>query len=209
MPAWGWVLIAVGVVVVVALLVAAVVTSRRRARSERLHGRFGSEYDRAVGTHDDKRAAEAELEQRLERREQLDIKPLPTAARERYQSRWQAVQAEFVDAPVAAVASADELIKSVMRERGYPVDDFEQRAADVSVDHPAVVENYRSAHDVAGRASRNEATTEDLRKAMQNYRSLFDELVEPTSDAQLTRDTDAADGVDDPARESPEAPARR
>jgi hypothetical protein len=180
MSTWVWVLIAVAAVVVVAVVVWQALKQRRTGR---LQEQFGPEYDRTVGTADSKREAEAELQEREERRQELDIRPLSQAARDRYVERWQSVQAEFVDNPGAAVARADDLIQSVMSERGYPVEDFEQRAADVSVDHPDVVENYRHGHRLAESSAEGEGSTEDLRQAMRHYRALFEELVEPEPDA--------------------------
>ncbi len=184
MPVWAWILI----VIAVAAVVAAVVwTATRKARTRALTDRFGPEYGRAVEAHGDRRAAEADLREREDAREQLDIRPLPEAARARYQDEWTAVQAAFVDDPERAVRDADRLVAVVMRERGYPVDDFEQQAALVSVDHPAVVENYRQGHDVFLRHERDEADTEDLRRAMQNYRALFDELLDTREPAAARR----------------------
>ena len=176
MPAWVWVLIAVAAVVVVAAVVWRALTTRR---TRMLQDRFGPEYNRTLEGSDSKRDAEAELRARAERREQLDIRPLPAAARERYVDEWQRVQALFVDDPQGAVHDGDMLIQSVMRDRGYPMDDFEQRSADVSVDHPNVVENYREGHRLANASARGDGTTEDLRQAMRHYRALFDELVGP------------------------------
>jgi len=194
MPAWAWVLI-----VVAALAILAVVTVKalRDHRSKTLRERFGPEYDRTLESGESKRDAEAELAARAERRDKLEIRPLPSAARDRYLDEWQSVQARFVDDPEGAVRDADMLIQSVMRDRGYPMDDFEQRAADVSVDHPHVVENYRQGHKLARASALGEGTTEDLRQAMQHYRSLFDELVEQTSDAPLSRDDTAAERMHD------------
>lgn len=190
MPTWGWILIAIGIVVVVAAIVASMKSKRR---TKQLQSQFGPEYDRTVGSADSKRKAESELAARQDRREQLDIRPLSSAARERYMSQWQNVQSQFVDSPSAAVGSADQLIQSVMSERGYPVDDFDSRASDVSVDHPHVVENYREGHRLQQSAA-GTGTTEDLRQAMRHYRALFDELVEPDgqADAPTTRGRDDA-----------------
>ncbi len=180
MPTWGWILIAA----VAVLLIAAIVMSiRKKQRTKQLQSRFGPEYDRTIDSADSKRKAESELAARQERREQLDIRPLSSAARERYTTQWQTVQAQFVDNPTGAVASADTLIQSVMADRGYPVDDFEGRAADVSVDHPHVVENYREGHRLSEQSANGNGSTEDLRQAMRHYRALFDELVEPDGDA--------------------------
>ena len=188
MPAWGWVLIAIGVLVVLAAIAWRALAARR---TRSLQNRFGSEYDRTADQLGGTRQAEAELAAREERREQLTIRPLPAEARQRYAGQWQAIQAQFVDSPEAAVAAADGLVTSVMADRGYPTDDFEQRAADVSVDHPHVVQNYREARDISRASDRGQATTEDLRRAMQNYRSLFDELLgEDASDQALGRERD-------------------
>jgi hypothetical protein len=190
MPAWVWVLIVVAAIVVV---VVAVWRAVARRRTQQLQSRFGPEYDRTLDSSDSKRDAEAELRARAERREQLDIRPLPAAARDRYVDEWQRVQALFVDDPQGAVHDGDMLIQSVMRDRGYPVDDFEQRAADISVDHPNVVENYRQGHRLANAAARGDGTTEDLRQAMRHYRALFEELVDDTADAPLARDDGRAE----------------
>ena len=180
MPTWGWILIAA----VAVLLIAAIVMSiRKKQRTKQLQSQFGHEYDRTIDSADSRRKAESELAARQERREQLDIRPLSSAARERYTTQWQTVQAQFVDNPTGAVASADTLIQSVMADRGYPVDDFEGRAADVSVDHPHVVENYREGHRLAQQCANGNGSTEELRQAMRHYRALFDELVEPDGDA--------------------------
>jgi hypothetical protein len=175
MPAWGWILIAIGVVAV-CLLIAwrAIVTRRRRG----LQQTFGPEYDRTVADAPSRRQGESELAERQKRREELEIKALDPGARERYRREWQRAQERFVDDPPGAVGEADRLIQDVMRERGYPVQDFEQRAADVSVDHPEVVSNYRAAHGISVASERGKATTEDLRTAMVHYRSLFAELLE-------------------------------
>ena len=169
-----WVLVAVLIVVVVVL---AVLLMRSR-RSHRLQEEFGPEYERAVEERGDRREAEAELAERRERRSQLDIRPLEPGARERYAERWQAAQRRFVDQPAPAVAEADALVSAVMSERGYPVsDEFDQRAADISVDHPVVVEHYRAAHAISLRATAGDASTEDQRQAMVHCRALFAELL--------------------------------
>lgn len=193
MPAWAWVLIIVGAVVLAAALVWRAMAARR---SSSLRDRFGPEYDRTLESSDNKRSAESDLRERTDRRRELDIRPLPTAARERYVGEWRVVQARFVDDPDGAVRDADMLIQSVMSDRGYPMNDFEQRAADVSVDHPRVVENYREGHRLARNSAMGDGTTEDLRQAMQHYRLLFEDLVEETSDAPLSRDSASVDGVD-------------
>jgi hypothetical protein len=185
MPTWAWILIAVAAVLLLAAVAAATFT-RRRTTS--LQHRFGHEYDRTVQQRGSRRKAEAELGSRVERRESLEIQPLSPDARERFLESWREVQTRFVDDPAGAVTRADALVASVMSERGYPVDDFERRAADISVDHPQVVERYRSAHGIAQKNERGEATTEDLRQAIKHYRALFEELVEQPEDEPVRRD---------------------
>jgi len=167
----------VGAIVLVIVVVALYVRKRRNTTAE-LRDRFGPEYERAVRDHGSERKAEAKLADRETRVENLKIRELDTIERERFQGQWHAVQSRFVDYPKGAVTEADELVGSLMQTRGYPVTDFDQRAADISVDHPRVVDNYRSAHAVALRLGRGEASTEELRTAMIQYRSLFDELVQ-------------------------------
>ena len=174
MPTWAWILIVVAAVVVVALIAFA---AWRAQRTKRLQQTFGPEYERVTAGAENRREAEAELTERKKRYEEFDIRPLTPAARDRYLSRWEEVQARFVDDPEGAVAAADNLIQQVMRERGYPVDDFDQRSADLSVDHPDVVEHYREGHAIATSNNREESRTEELRQAMHHYRSLFDELL--------------------------------
>jgi hypothetical protein len=169
-----WVLI---IVLLIALAAAGVAIARRR-RSQQLREGFGPEYDRTLADRGDRREAEDELRERRERHDQLEIRELEPETRERYSERWRGAQRDFVDQPAAAVGEADALVIEVMRERGYPVEDeFDRRAADISVEHPVVVENYRSAHEISGRAVHNEASTEDLRQAMIHFRALFVELV--------------------------------
>ena len=185
MPWWVWVLIAAAVV---AVLAAIVWQALARRRTGRLQKHFGPEYDRTLGGADSRRDAEAELQAREERRRHLEIQPLSQTAHERYARRWETVQAKFVDEPRTAVARADTLIQAVMAERGYPVEDFEQRAADISVDHPQVVENYRVGHRLAQESANGSDSTEDLRQAMRHYRALFEELVEPAADGPTMRE---------------------
>jgi hypothetical protein len=167
----------VGVLLVIALGVALYMRKRSHTTAQ-LKNRFGPEYDRAVRQHGSERKAEAKLADRETRVEQLKIRDLDVAERTRFLAQWQTAQARFVDYPKGAVTEADELVSSLMQTRGYPVADFDQRAADISVDHPRVVENYRSAHAIALRLRLGEVSTEDLRTAMIHYRSLFDELVQ-------------------------------
>lgn len=175
MPTWGWILIVIGAAVVAGAVVAAALRTRQ---SRGLRERFGPEYDRVAADAPSRREAEAELREREQRHEQFDLRPLDHSDRDRFRTRWEDVQARFVDDPPGAVNDADGLIQEVMRARGYPVDDFDARAADLSVDHPAVVENYRSAHGIAVAHERGNAGTEELRHAIRHYRALFDSLVE-------------------------------
>jgi hypothetical protein len=174
MDTWVWIVIVVAALVVLAVVAWRMTTARRTSA---LKGTFGSEYDRTIEDAPSRREAEAELRERQERRESFDIKPLAPGARDRYARSWEQTQARFVDDPEGAVGEADQLIQAVMRERGYPVDDFDHRAADLSVDHPDLVENYRAAHAIARKHVHGEADTEELRQALVHYRSLFDELL--------------------------------
>jgi hypothetical protein len=171
----------IGIAIVVLLLLAigmAIFVSIRKRRTERLRTQFGgSEYARAVEEGGNRRKAEAALAQRSERVDRLHIRPLAAADRARFIESWARVQARFVDGPGGAVTDADQLLGDVMSSRGYPMSEFEQRAADISVDHPMVLDNYRAAHETALRQSRGQARTEDLRQAMLHYRTLFEELV--------------------------------
>jgi hypothetical protein len=180
----AWVLIAVLVLVVLGVLAWSL--SRRR-RSARLKEHFGPEYERTVGELGEQRAAEAELVAREKKRKKLDIIDLTPEARQEHAATWQKVQADFVDEPQDAVGRAERLVTRVMRERGYPIDDFEQRAADVSVDHPDIVENYRSAHAIYQSQHDGDISTEDARQAFVHYRALFDRLLgsEPSTDTQV------------------------
>jgi hypothetical protein len=175
--------IIIGVIVLVVIVAALVLVSRqmaarRQARTAALRSRFGPEYGRAVEDTGAQKKAEAQLAQREKRVEGFTIVPLTQTLRDRYVRDWAAIQAQFVDEPKSAVTNADDLLGQVMSSRGYPVGDFEQRAADLSVDHPVVVQNYRAAHEIAVRHAQGNASTEDLRQAMLSYRRLFDELAE-------------------------------
>jgi hypothetical protein len=181
MDTWIWIVIAVVVVVVVLAAIAMAWSNNRRRHH--LQDRFGSEYDRTVDAADHRRDAERDLHDREQRHDELDLRPLSDASRQRYTQQWQEMQSGFVDRPQVAVADADRLITDLMRERGYPVDDFETRSDLVSVDHPDVVENYRTAHGIARRTVDGHTTTEDLRQAVVSYRALFEEMLvdEPSS----------------------------
>jgi hypothetical protein len=176
-------LVIVLVIALVAAIGAAVWLYMRSRKTEHLQERFGPEYDRALAQHHDQRKAEQDLEQRAERVEHLNIRPLTPAEHDRYVGLWQSCQARFVDDPTGATEEADELVGEVMAARGYPVGDFEQRAADVSVQHPRVVEHYRAAHQIALRNSRGDADTEQLRQALVHYRALFEDLLETETPA--------------------------
>jgi hypothetical protein len=175
-------IILAALLVVIAAVVVWLYVRKRRYTTAVLRNKFGSEYDRAVLAHGSERKAESKLEDREKRVEELKIRDLNPTERERFSKQWESVQSRFVDSPRGAVVEADDLVSSVMKSRGYPVSDFDQRAADISVDHPRVVENYRSAHEIALRLGKDQASTEDLRTAMIHYRSLFEELVQvPTT----------------------------
>jgi hypothetical protein len=191
MSVW-WVLAAI-VAVMLIFVLGAVALGRRR--SARLRETFGPEYDRTLERHDDQREAEVELQRRRNRHRRLDIRPLAPEARAAYAARWTETQRGVADAPASAVEHADALLAEVMRERGYPVDDFAQRAADLSVDHPETVEHYRAAHAISLASAADAADADDLRSAMGHYRALFDELLHEGA-------TGAAGGDAHPAEET-------
>lgn len=170
--------LAIAAVVVLALLAIAVWLWNRKEQSRRLEQRFGPEYKRAVDQYGSKPKAEAELMTRQKRVEKLNIVPLAPAEAARFSQEWKVLQGRFVDNPKSVLIEADQLVRELMLKRGYPMGDFERRAADVSVDHPAVVDHYRAAQEIAARDRRGEADTEDLRKAVVHYRALFDDLLE-------------------------------
>ena len=171
------------IVIVVLLAVALAFLWMRHRRSEQLRSKYGPEYARVVREEGTRKKGEAALHEREKRVAAFDIKPLPPERRAEFIEAWRKIQAQFVDDPHGAVTHADVLLGEIMETRGYPVTDFEQRSADLSVDHPDVVQHYRTAHDIAVRHARHEAGTEDLRQAMLHYRALFDDLVnEPSGD---------------------------
>lgn len=172
-----WIIVT-GVLVVALLALAAWFFSQKKKQSERLQQRFGAEYGRTVGELGGRTKAESELKAREERVEPLAITPLAPAEAARFSQAWNALQGRFVDNPKGVVVQADQLVRELMVKRGYPMGDFERRAADISVDHPAVVENYRAAQAIAARDERGEADTEELRKAVVHYRVLFDDMLE-------------------------------
>ena len=172
-----WIIVA-GVVVIALVALAAWFFSQKKKQSARLQQRFGPEYGRTVGELGGRTKAESELKAREKRVEDLTITPLAPAEAARFSQAWDALQARFVDNPKGVVVQADQLVRELMLKRGYPMGDFERRAADISVDHPAVVEHYRAAQTIAARDERGEADTEELRKAVVHYRVLFDDMLE-------------------------------
>ena len=169
----------IGLAVVVALIVGALIGTMvgRRQRTKRLQDRFGPEYDHTVNELGDKRRAEQELETRLDHVKKLEIKPLSAEEIDRFTSDWQTTQAEFVDEPLSAMQKADRLLHDVMQARGYPVEDFEQGVADISVDYPDMVVDYRGLHQIAVKGEDEEVSTEEMRTAMVHARALFENLV--------------------------------
>src|ERR1700761_3516791 len=181
------ILIVAAVIVVIAIVVALAIRSRQQAqRRQRLRERFGPEYDRLVAAAGSAAKAERELEARQKRAARFNIRSLSRDEQASFTARWQQVQAEFGDNPKASLGHADDLLAEVMTARGYPVQDFEQRSADLSVDHPVVVQHYHAAHAVALRHRKGETTTEDLRQAMIHYRALFEDLVSDAAPATPT-----------------------
>jgi FtsZ-interacting cell division protein ZipA len=190
MSTWVWIVIAV----VVAIVVLGIIWSALRAkRTSALQDTFGREYDRTVDQSGGRRAAERELRERQKQHDELDIRPLSPEARDRYVRRWQSTQARFVDDPRGAVAEADRLVQEVMQERGYPTKDFDRRVADISVDHPNLVEKYRTADGIARASENGEASTEDMRHSVRHYRALFAELLETDDDVENVDDVDSRD----------------
>jgi hypothetical protein len=165
-------------IVVLALIALAAWYFYHKKQSQRLKERFGPEYGRSVDELGSRTKAESELKAREKRVEHFNIIPLAPSEAARFSETWKVLQGRFVDDPKNAVVQADQLVRELMLKRGYPVGDFERRAADISVDHPAVVEHYRAAQAIAVRDGRGEADTEELRKAVVHYRALFDELLE-------------------------------
>src|SRR3954466_9836425 len=201
MQPWLWVLL---IVVVVVVIVAALAASRQR-RTANLRDKFGPEYERAVDASDDRRGAEHDLLDRARRRDRLEIRPLPEAARARYAEQWRGIQERFIDDPAGSVTAAHTLLDQVMAERGYPTHDFEEQADLVSVDHPRVVENYRAAYAVNQRQRDGQATTEDLRDALVRYRSLFEELLHRDGAADGTANGTTGDVQDRTSDTVPDA----
>jgi len=177
------------VVAIIVILLVALWFYSRRLRSVQLQQQFGPEYQRTVAEKGGTRKAEDDLAARQKHVSTLDIRPLAADERQRFTDEWRAVQAHFVDDPSTAVRDADALVGRVMEARGYPVGDFEQRAADVSVDHPTVVEHYRAGHAIALRHAQSSVSTEELRQALVAYRALFSELLEEPRTADTRPDT--------------------
>jgi hypothetical protein len=174
----------IAIIVIVAIALIAIAgfvwyTQSQKKHTGELRGRFGSEYDRTVAQRGGRKEAERELDRREERVKRLDIRPLGEAQRQTYAEQWRVVQVRFVDDPSNAVRQADQLVGEVMTARGYPMSAWDQRAADVSVDHPDVVSNYRAGHGIYEQVDAGTANTEDLRQAMVHYRTLFEELLAP------------------------------
>ena len=170
---WLWIVAAIAV----GLMALAVWFSYRKKKSNRLHHRFGPEYARAMEDQGSRSKAEAELQSRQRRVDKLNITALTAADAERFSQSWNALQGRFVDNPQSAVSQADQLVGEIMQKRGYPMADFERRAADISVDHPAVVQNYRAAQALLMLSNGGKASTEQLRQAVVHYRAIFDELL--------------------------------
>lgn len=185
----AWLLVVLAIVVVFVIVVVAI----PQLRSRSLKQRFGPEYDRLVDEEGDRRRAEAELRGRVKRRGTLQISDLEPAAREAYAEQWLKAQQRFIDEPEQTVAEADGLVQTVMRERGYPVDEFDERIEMMSVDHPQLVDNYRTAHTIQLRSEQQEASTDDLREAFQRYRALFSELLADGVSHAETKDSDDHD----------------
>jgi len=157
----------------------------RRQRTKRLQDKFGSEYERTLNETGDQRQAENELEARLEHVKSLEIRPLSADEIDRFTGEWQSTQTEFVDEPLVSIQKADRLIREVMKARGYPVEDFEQRAADISVDYPDLVVDYRGLHLIAVKDDEDEVSTEEMRQAMIHGRALFEELVKKEAEVEV------------------------
>ncbi|MFL6449980.1 MAG: hypothetical protein ACJ746_20200 [Bryobacteraceae bacterium] len=167
----------VAIAVAVLAIVFGIFMYVQKQRTGRLRSKYGPEYERLVDRYGDQRKAEEDLAHRERRVQKLHIRDLDRREADHFARAWQEQQARFVDSPNEAVVNADQLVGELMATLGYPMGDFEQRAADVSVDHPSVVANYRAAHSLAGRSGRGEADTEDLRQAMIHYRALFEDLL--------------------------------
>ena len=192
MPIWEWILIAAVAVVVLVGAIVAISMVSFRTKTKRLKQHYGSEYERLVSETGSAKGAVRELTTRERKVGKLDIVPLTPSALSDFTDRWQEVQAGFVDNPASAVGVADRLVTEVMRQRGYPVDDFDQRAADISVEHPQIVENYRAAHGIHT-SQQHDISTEQQREAFVHYRALFDKLLETTTEKDTAQERQAHD----------------
>ncbi|MGC5012960.1 hypothetical protein ACLQ2R_19530 [Streptosporangium sp. DT93] len=190
----SWVAVVVVAVVVIAAVGYLLVQQQRR---HRLRDRFGPEYERTVQERENRREAEQELIAREQRFSSLDIRALDAGTREIYSKKWMEVQERFVDAPGFSVTEADHLVTSVMAERGYPTENFEQRLSDLSVAHGRTLDHYRQAHEISSRAARKEASTEELRQAMVHYRALFEELLAASASPAVGDRDSRRSGSDD------------
>ena len=187
MPVWSWFFIAAAVLIALTLVLAAVLAATNRRRTRRLKEHFGAEYQRAVDDAGDQRAAENDLIARERKRKRLDIVELSPEAHRRYAQQWEEVQRSFIDDPSNAVCYADRLVTDVMRERGYPISDFDQCASDISVDHPETVEHYRAARALRLAQEKADIGTEAQRQAFVHYRALFEQLL--GTDGAIENDT--------------------
>ena len=198
METFEWVVIAAVAAGAILLLLALFGMWRRRHRRSHLQERFGPEYDRRVEEEGDRRRVEAELAEMAKRRDALELRELDPDVRQAYTEEWRAVQERFIDEPRETVAAADALVQRVMVDRGYPVDEFDERVEMVTVDHPELAENYRVAHAIQERSDGDEASTDDLRDAFQRYRALFAELLnEATPTVDVVDDDDHDDHDED------------
>jgi hypothetical protein len=191
MPTWQWILIAACAVIAVAAVIIMAGSVRSRRRTHRLKRHYGAEYDRLQSESGGRKGAERELTARERRRDKLDIFALTPSASTHFTHRWQQVQLAFIDDPEAAVGAADRLVTDVMRERGYPVDHFEQRAADISVEYPQIVEHYRAAHRIHLSQVNGDVDTEKQREAFVHYRALFESLLETKKDNATSQEATA------------------
>jgi hypothetical protein len=173
----AWIIAVIIVLLVIGVVAFASTRTRRTRDSRQLKERFGSEYDRVVERSDDRSEAEQELQRRVERHDQLDIRDLSTEQRERYVNAWRDVQRRFVDDPEGTLGEADRLITQAMRDRGYPTEHFDQKVEDLTVEHAETVNAYREAHAIADRHERDGVSTDDLRLAMQRFRTIFEDIV--------------------------------
>ncbi len=189
MPVWELIVIAAVAVVLIVAVFVVVSMARFRSRTKRLKAHYGAEYEHVVSETGSEKGAVRVLTTRERKRDKLDIVPLSPSALATFTDRWHEVQAGFVDNPANAVGVADHLVTEVMRERGYPVDEFDRRAADISVDHPEIVDNYRAAHGI--HVSEHDADTEQQREAFVHYRALFEKLLETPTDTETSREATA------------------